>query len=110
VPADADHPDSDVSRDARSSGAASPPADTRFGGRLLERRQIQVAVDADRAFGPIARIGGERGWYFGTWLRRFRGAVDLLMGGVGMRPRAARPLMRRPSETPSTSARCVIRE
>jgi hypothetical protein len=44
-----------------------------------------VAVDADRAFAPIARIGGERGWYFGTWLWRIRGAVDLLMGGVGMR-------------------------
>ncbi len=49
------------------------------------RRQIHVAVDADRAFAPIARIGGERGWYFGTWLWRIRGAIDLLMGGVGMR-------------------------
>jgi hypothetical protein len=44
-----------------------------------------VPVDADRAFAPIARIGGERGWYFATWLWRIRGAVDLLMGGVGMR-------------------------
>jgi len=52
---------------------------------LVDRRQIHVAVDADRAFVPIARIGGERGWYFGTWLWRIRGAVDLLMGGVGMR-------------------------
>jgi hypothetical protein len=52
---------------------------------LIDRRQIHVAVDADRAFLPIARIGGERGWYFGTWLWRIRGAVDLLMGGVGMR-------------------------
>jgi len=34
---------------------------------------------------PIARIGGKRGWYFGTWLWRIRGAIDLLMGGVGMR-------------------------
>ena len=72
--------------DARSSGgAAPPPADARFGGRLLDRRQIHVAVDADRAFAPIARIGGNRGWYFGTWLWRIRGAIDLLLGGVGMR-------------------------
>ena len=72
--------------DACSSGGAPPsPADTRFGGRLVDRRQIHVAVDADRAFVPIERIGGERGWYFGTWLWRIRGAVDLLMGGVGMR-------------------------
>ena len=72
--------------DARSSGGATAsPADTRFGGKLIDRRQIHVAVDADRAFVPIARIGGERGWYFGTWLWRIRGAIDLLMGGVGMR-------------------------
>jgi hypothetical protein len=44
-----------------------------------------VAVDAGRAFVPIRRIGGERGWYVGTWLWRIRGALDLLVGGVGMR-------------------------
>ncbi len=72
--------------DARSSGGAAPsPADARFGSRLADRRQVHVAVDADRAFAPIARIGGERGWYFGTWLWRLRGAVDLVLGGVGMR-------------------------
>ena len=72
--------------DARSSGGArSSPADARFSGKLVDRRQIRVAVDADRAFAPIARIGGERGWYFGTWLWRLRGAIDLVFGGVGMR-------------------------
>jgi uncharacterized protein YbjT (DUF2867 family) len=72
--------------DARSSGGATPsPAGTQFRGKLVDRRQVHVAVDADRAFVPIARIGGERGWYFGTWLWRIRGAVDLVMGGVGMR-------------------------
>jgi uncharacterized protein YbjT (DUF2867 family) len=72
--------------DARSSaGARASPADARFGGKLIDARRVHVAVDADRAFAPIARIGGERGWYFGTWLWRVRGAVDLLMGGVGLR-------------------------
>jgi uncharacterized protein YbjT (DUF2867 family) len=72
--------------DARSSGGESPlQADTRFGSKLVDNRQIRVAVNADRAFVPIARIGGMRGWYFGTWLWRIRGAADLLMGGVGMR-------------------------
>jgi uncharacterized protein YbjT (DUF2867 family) len=74
------------SSDARSSaGATASPADARFGGKLIDARRLHVAVDADRAFAPIARIGGERGWYFGTWMWRVRGAVDLLMGGVGMR-------------------------
>ncbi len=72
--------------DARSSGGEPPlPAETRFGNRLVDARRIHVAVDADRAFVPIARIGGEQGWYYATWLWRIRGALDLLLGGVGMR-------------------------
>ncbi|MEI6669893.1 MAG: SDR family oxidoreductase [Acidobacteriota bacterium] len=72
--------------DARSSGGAEPsPSGARFGGRLVDQREIHVGVDADRAFAPIARIGGDRGWYFATWLWQARGAIDLLMGGVGMR-------------------------
>ena len=60
-------------------------AETRLGSKLVDARRIHVAVDADRAFVPIAGIGGERGWYFVTWLWHIRGAIDLLMGGVGMR-------------------------
>jgi hypothetical protein len=72
--------------DARSSGGAPLPlAETRFGSKLVDARQVHVDVDADRAFIPIARIGGDRGWYFATWLWRIRGVIDLLMGGVGMR-------------------------
>jgi uncharacterized protein YbjT (DUF2867 family) len=72
--------------DARSSaGTPTPRAEARFGSKLVDARQIHVDVDADRAFVPIATIGGAHGWYFGTWLWRFRGAMDLLMGGVGMR-------------------------
>jgi hypothetical protein len=37
------------------------------------------------AFAPVRRIGGETGWYFGNWLWRARGLLDLMMGGVGMR-------------------------
>ena len=72
--------------DARSSGGeARPLVETRFGNKLVDTRQIHVGVDADRAFVPIARIGGDRGWYCATWLWRIRGAIDLLIGGVGMR-------------------------
>ena len=72
--------------DARSSGGGTASLDdTRFGGKLIDRRQAHVAVDADRAFVPIATIGGNQGWYYATWLWRIRGAIDLLMGGVGMR-------------------------
>ena len=73
--------------DARSSGGAPrrPLDEARFGNRLVDQRRVHVRVDADRAFDPIAKIGGARGWYFGTWLWGVRGAADLLVGGVGLR-------------------------
>ena len=72
--------------DARSSGGEPVSlAETRFGSKLVDARQVHVDVNADRAFVPIATIGGERGWYYATWLWRVRGAIDLLTGGVGMR-------------------------
>jgi len=72
--------------DARSSGGEPQSlAETRLGTTIVDARRMHVEVDADRAFAPIARIGGERGWYYATWLWHLRGAIDLLMGGVGMR-------------------------
>jgi uncharacterized protein YbjT (DUF2867 family) len=72
--------------DARSSGGEwKLPAGAQFGSRLIDARRLYVAVDAPRAFAPIAEIGGVRGWYYATWIWRIRGAIDLLMGGVGMR-------------------------
>jgi uncharacterized protein YbjT (DUF2867 family) len=72
--------------DARSSGGEPRlPSDAGVGSRVVDERRISVNVDTDRAFAPIARIGGDRGWYYATWLWRIRGALDLLLGGVGMR-------------------------
>ncbi len=69
------------------SAAAEPPAfgGRRFGNRLIDSRSVHVAIPVERAFAPIRRIGGETGWYFGTWLWRLRGLLDLLFGGVGLR-------------------------
>ena len=44
-----------------------------------------MGVPPQQAFEPIRRIGGQRGWYYLNWLWRIRGAIDLLLGGVGMR-------------------------
>ena len=66
-------------------------ADSRFGAENVSVRassyhqQAVVRADAAGAFAPIQRIGGSRGWYFANWLWAWRGAVDLLAGGVGMR-------------------------
>lgn len=57
----------------------------RFGSRLVDSRKRVVNVDAATAFTPIRRIGGNTGWYYGNWLWKIRGFLDLLVGGVGVR-------------------------
>jgi hypothetical protein len=44
-----------------------------------------VDVPPGTAFVPIQRIGGKTGWYYGNWLWRIRGVLDLSVGGVGLR-------------------------
>lgn len=57
----------------------------KFGSRLIDSRVAVVKVPREKAFQPIERIGGRAGWYYGDWLWQVRGAIDLVVGGVGMR-------------------------
>jgi hypothetical protein len=68
-----------------SAGPAPRWGGARFGNRLIDSRSVRVAAPPPAAFAPIQRIGGATGWYYGNWLWRFRGWLDLLAGGVGMR-------------------------
>ena len=72
--------------DAVSSlGSTSSRSGVRYGTRIVDSRVRFVPVPAPQAFLPIRRIGGGSGWYGSNWLRRVRGALDLLAGGPGMR-------------------------
>ncbi len=68
-----------------SSGKAQTWGGVRFGTRLVDKRCARVSNSPEDAFAPIRRIGGDTGWYFGNWLWRVRGFIDLLVGGVGVR-------------------------
>lgn len=57
----------------------------KFGARIVDSRAIRVRTTPERAFTPIRRIGGRTGWYYGNWLWRTRGLLDLAVGGVGLR-------------------------
>lgn len=57
----------------------------RFGTWIADSRTVQVNVSPADAFAAVRRIGGATGWYYGDWLWRLRGFLDLLVGGVGMR-------------------------
>jgi uncharacterized protein YbjT (DUF2867 family) len=55
------------------------------GSRRVDSRTALVDLPPDAAFAPVARIGGEAGWYYADALWRLRGFADDLAGGVGMR-------------------------
>jgi uncharacterized protein YbjT (DUF2867 family) len=72
--------------DARSSiGRAQPWGGRSLGSRRVDSRDIVVDRPPAVAFRPIERIGGSTGWYYGDWLWRLRGLLDLIVGGAGMR-------------------------
>jgi uncharacterized protein YbjT (DUF2867 family) len=68
-----------------STGKPKSWGGVRFGSRLVDSRTIDVPLPPQAAFAPIQRIGGQTGWYYGTWLWSLRGFLDRLVGGVGLR-------------------------
>ena len=86
--------------DALSSpGASRSWGGVRSGSRIVDSRTIDVACTAEEAMQPIRRIGGKNGWYYGNWLWRLRGFLDLLCGGVGMRRGRRDPEWPAPGDT-----------
>ncbi len=72
--------------DALSSIPAQRPwGGIKFGSRLVDSRSITVNCTREQAFAPIRRIGGKTGWYYGNWLWRLRGLMDIMVRGAGMR-------------------------
>jgi uncharacterized protein YbjT (DUF2867 family) len=71
----------------------------KFGQRIVDSRAIRVRTPPERAFTPIRRIGGRTGWYYGNWLWRTRGLLDLAMGGAGLRRGRRNPEVALPGET-----------
>jgi uncharacterized protein YbjT (DUF2867 family) len=73
-------------KDALSLAGPTPHrGGMRFDNRIIDSRSVRVAALPSAAFAPIQRIGGRTGWYYGNWVWKLRGWIDLLMGGVGMR-------------------------
>ncbi len=54
-------------------------------GMIVERRQRRVAASASEVFRTFTGLGGRRGWLYANWLWELRGALDRLIGGVGLR-------------------------
>lgn len=86
--------------DALSSlGAPAQWGGVHVGSRLVDSRTMEVPAPPARAFRAVERIGGDTGWYYGDWLWRVRGALDLLAGGPGLRRGRRDPTHLRPGDT-----------
>ena len=48
-------------------------------------QRVHSFENREECINKIWRIGGGKGWYYGNWLWRFRGFLDKLFGGVGLR-------------------------
>ena len=64
---------------------SAPFGGLRLGNRIFDSRVITVPVPPAKAFAPIRLLGGKNGWYACDFLWRLRGAMDLALGGVGVR-------------------------
>jgi hypothetical protein len=54
-------------------------------GLLVERHWRKVRASPERVLEIVCALGGEGGWPAGNALWQFRGAIDRVAGGVGMR-------------------------
>lgn len=52
---------------------------------VLTDRQTIALKDPSETLNRIFAIGGRTGWYYADWLWQFRGFLDRLFGGVGLR-------------------------
>ncbi|MGH8901063.1 MAG: DUF2867 domain-containing protein, partial [Egibacteraceae bacterium] len=72
-------------------GVATPagplPGDPDWSGGVVLDDTQQVRVDAppSKVYATVTGVGGERGWCTAEALWNVRGAIDQLVGGVGMR-------------------------
>ena len=53
-------------------------------GCFTDQRASKVD-DREKTIFKVWSIGGETGWYYGTWLWKLRGYIDKFNGGVGLR-------------------------
>jgi hypothetical protein len=70
---------------ASSQGDIRPVHLTQEQGMLIERRQKRVDAPPAVVFRAFSGLGGDRGWPPHNWLWELRGALDRVVGGVGMR-------------------------
>ncbi len=70
---------------ASSSKEAAPVVLRSVEGMIIERRRREVDAQMHDVYRVFCGMGGSRGWFFMQWAWAFRGFIDRLVGGVGLR-------------------------
>jgi len=67
--------------------AGTLPGDPSWAGGTVYTDHHAVSLEAspEEVWEPVARIGGDRGWYYAKRLWAFRGLLDRMAGGPGLR-------------------------
>jgi uncharacterized protein YbjT (DUF2867 family) len=68
-----------------SAGDRRPVEFAGGSGVLFERRQQVVQAAPERVYATFSGLGGEHGYLYADWAWELRGALDRLVGGVGLR-------------------------
>lgn len=53
-------------------------------GCFKDKKRLKI-TNTNKTIDNIWAIGGERGWYYATWIWAIRGYIDKLCGGIGLR-------------------------
>jgi hypothetical protein len=51
----------------------------------VDSRTRTIRASSDKVFSAVQTIGGDKGWYFGNFLWKIRGYLDMFHGGPGLR-------------------------
>ncbi|MDE3157075.1 MAG: SDR family oxidoreductase, partial [Acidobacteriota bacterium] len=70
---------------ASAAGQLHAPSGGPTGLRRTDSRELAVDASPATCFAVVSALGGRNGWPPYTWLWHLRAAIDLLLGGVGMR-------------------------
>jgi uncharacterized protein YbjT (DUF2867 family) len=81
-----------------SQGDVVPVTLTTQAGMIIERRQLVTYASPDQVYEVVSRLGGDYGWLYFNWAWRVRGALDRLVGGVGLRRGRRDPIELRPGD------------
>jgi len=54
-------------------------------GCFTDKKHMKLDRPAAEVWQNVRSIGGDRGWYYGSWLWKFRGYLDKMVGGIGLR-------------------------